>query len=457
MQRQNWSPGDVKTVALRFGVVALLVVGAAIGTAAAAPSLAVTGGQLESSEALVGDDFNITVRIVNVGSDGGGMTVDLRRNGTKIASERVVVPGDSETRLVKSVVFENPGTYRITAGNEEIGIVRVKRATARVTNETEASRSIAIRTGGVSTTEPHEIDVPAAENRSFAIERWTVEASEDRFGQQVTEYTSPSASSVTVPDDEGSSVFGVVTVGPRAGVEAVTMRFAVNRSALRSAGIEAEALSVYSQTGSTWTPAQTTIVEERTDAVVFEARTTEFETLAIGSIQPVFDIEETGLRAVETADGQRLVVEATVRNSGSVAGDYEAAMTVNGEQRNSSVTRIPAGEERTVSLTHEVTSAGDYQVGINGQGVGSVVVTEGQVGTEAPGDTETGTETAPPADGGDAGESDESILPPGVPQTVLGIDTLLVAGGVAVALLVFFGLLAFMRGGSGKSGSDFEL
>ena len=459
MSRQKRSPGDVLTRALQFGAVAMIVAGAVIGTAAAAPSLVVTGGHLESSEALVGDDFNVTVRVVNVGSSGGGLTVDIRRNGTKIASERVVVPGDSDTRIVKSVVFNNPGTYRITANNEEIGIVRVKRATARVTNETNASRSMAIRTGGIPTTDPYDIDMPAAENRSFAIERWTVEASEDRFTQRVTEYTTPSASSVTLPDDEGTSVLGVVTVGSSGGVDAVRMRVAVNRTALRDAGIETDALAVYAQNGSTWTELETSIVDERTDAVVYEARATAFDTLALGTIQPVFDVGETNLRTVQTADGRRIVVETAVTNSGSVAGDYEATMTVNGESANASVTRIPAGQQRTVTLATDVTSAGEYRVALNERSVGSVVITEAQVAeepTEQPG-TDTGTASQPGGDGD--GDADDDGLPAGLPTTVFGIDTVLVAGGVAVALLVFFGALAVMRRGSGDGpgGSDFEL
>jgi hypothetical protein len=435
-----------------------IVAGAVGGTVAAEPRLFVPGGSLETKETLVGDDVNVTVRVKNTGEDGGALTVDIRRNGTTVASERVVVESDSEVRITKAIAFDEPGTYEIRANDVRIGTVRAQRATTRVTNVANESRTVEIRGGGVPTTEPYAIDVPAATNRSFTIERWAVEASEDRFTHEVTEYTTPSASSVTLPDDEGTAIVGVVTVGSTGDVDAVTMRFAVDRATLRDADIDADALAVYSQDGATWTEAETSVVEERTESVVYEARTTEFATLAVGSIQPIFDVEETNLRTVQTDAGRQLVVEAVVSNSGSVDGEYEATMSVNDEVTNSSITQIPAGEERTVTLTHEVTTAGDFQVALNGRSAGSVVITEGQVGTEPPGQTDTRTETDTPGggngDGGDGGaDGGDGGLPDGVPETIAGLDTI----GVGVALLVFFGALALLRRGDGGGGSDFEL
>ncbi|MFC7019012.1 MULTISPECIES: PGF-pre-PGF domain-containing protein [Haloarcula] len=461
MKRHDWSPAGVGTRLLALALVVAMVTGAVAGPAAAEPRLFIPGGSLEAKETLVGDDLNVTVRVKNTGGDGGGLTVNIRRNGTTVTSERVVVESDSEIRITKAIQFDQPGKYVIKANDRKLGEVTARRATSRVTSETNGSRTVEIRTGGIPTTDPYDIDMPAAENRSFAIERWTVEASEDRFTQRVTEYTSPSASSVTLPDDEGTSVLGVVTVGSSGGVDAVRMRIEVNRTALRDAGIETDALALYAQNGSTWTELETSVVDERTDAVVYEARATSFDALALGTIQPVFDVGETNLRTVQTADGRRIVVETAVTNSGSVAGDYEATITVNGESANASVTRIPAGQQRTLTLATDVTSAGEYRVALNDRSVGSVVITEAQVGdepTEQPG-TETGTASQPGGDGDGDGDADGDGLPAGLPATVFGIDTALVAGGVAVALLVFFGALAVLRRGSGDGpgGSDFEL
>ncbi|WP_135303127.1 PGF-pre-PGF domain-containing protein [Haloarcula amylovorans] len=460
MQRLIGSPGTLGMRAVTFGIVLLLLASAVVGSAAAAPRLFVSDGALESDTALVGADFDVNVTVKNIGSDGGGKNVAITRNGTKIAERWVVVGADETETFTETMQFEEPGRYVIEAGDEKIGTVTVERATTRVVAEKANRRTVEVRAAAVPTAEPYTFAFPAS-NQSVVVDSWTVEATQQKFTQRVTTYSDPAESEARLPGNASSSVVGVVTVGSTDGVGATTMRLAVNRSRLRAAGLDASDVSIYRQNGSTWERVATTVAEKRVDAVVYEASVTGAATLAVGRMEPSFSLVDTSFESVDSDAGQRIVLEGVVRNEGSVGGEYDAAMFVNGERINETTISIPAAAERSVRLSHDVTEPATYKIRLNDADAGSLVISESQVGS-GPNETAASGDGGQGQDGGTAvaepDSSADNILPEEVPATVMGIDTLYLGGGVLVALLVFLVVALLLRGsGGGNTGGFNEL
>ncbi|MBX0323562.1 PGF-pre-PGF domain-containing protein [Halomicroarcula sp. F13] len=459
MQPDSWSDWDVRNRCVSVSLVVLLVAGALATPAAAAPSMYLSNANVQESTVLVGENATVTARVKNLGDESGGFTFEFKRNGSEFASQRVVVAADESVRVSQTVAFSSPGTYRISVNDRQAGLVDVQRATAAVQSTDDVQRTVEVRAGSVPTNEPYTLDFPDAANRSFAVETWTVQTGEASYTQQIVEYTDPAAATVAVPSGRSATVASVFTVDSTADVERATVRFSLNRSRLRAVGLEQSEVTVYHRNGSAWEPLETEIVEERVSSVVYEATATDFSTFAVGRIEPEFTVEDTSLGTSQVESGQRLVLEAVVRNNGSVAGDYEGAMVVDGERVNETTVSIPAESERTLRLSHDVDSAGTYEIALNDEDAGSIVITEGQVAddTSAATDTESTDSQSTPGETPATGDGPDIPLPAGVPATVMGIDTVYLAGGIGVALVVFFGLvLVLRRGGGGNDSGGFD-
>nr|WP_238378435.1 PGF-pre-PGF domain-containing protein [Haloarcula rubripromontorii] len=320
------------------------------------------------------------------------------------------------------------------------------------------TRQLKIRGGMVPTNEPYVMNASGPANRSFTLQSWTVNASREAFAQDVTEYTDPSAVDISVPSGDDAAVFGVVTVGSSAGVQPSSMQFVLNRSNLQSAGIDASAVRVYHRVNGSWRAAETSVVEERTEQVVYQADTAGASAYAIGKIEPAFSITRTSVVSEQVSEGQQVVVEATVSNSGGIEGTYDAQMQVDDEVVNQTSVTVPADAERTVTLSTVVTTPGQFQIKFNNVNAGDIRVTESEVQTDGnggaepeaePTDTEPAVQTEPAVGGGGG-------LGP-LPATVMGISTMLVIGGLLGAFLLFGIVIAILRRGGSRNDSGFEL
>lgn len=463
MMSQRWSPKCSRERALALCCVLLLATSGAVGLAAAEPRTYIASASVDNETVLVGQNVTVTAVVGNVGDDRGGKVVAFKQNGSTFAERRAVVEPNEKERVSVERRLDRVGTYRFAAEDEAAGVVSVQAALARTDSTTADRRSLTVRASAVPTGEPYTVPFPAATNRSLAIEAWTVEASSESFTQSITEYDNASASGIALPQGPTATVLGVVTVGSTDEVDAATMRFAVERDALREAGVAAEDLTVYHRNGSQWEPLATTISAERPEQVVYEARATSFSTFAIGSLEPRFAIDSTGLSTSDADPGQRLALTATINNTGSVAGDYEATMLVDDDSVNETTVSVPAGETRTVTLTHVVTEAGTYEVGIGDQDAGSIVISASQVttatatptGSPTTGPTATATPATRETEAAGSGSGDSGLLEDvsgtleraagALPPTVLGINTLYVVGGAGGGLVLFLGIVALLR------------
>ncbi|EMA23687.1 hypothetical protein C443_08483 [Haloarcula argentinensis DSM 12282] len=441
-------------------VVALLLAVTAAGPAVAEPSLFVSGASKDTNTILAGDSVNVTATVQNTGSSGGATNIEYVVNGTTRATERVVVDAGSSVERTRALKFDTPGTYRIKVQSpgKSAGRVRVKPAIVETKRMDQTTRQLKIRGGMVPTNEPYVMNVSRPANRSFALQSWTVNASQEAFTQDVTEYTDPSAADISVPSGDDASVFGVVTVGSSDGVEPSSMQFALNRSTLQQAGIAAQNVRVYHRVNGSWKAAETTVASEQPDRVVYEADTAGATAYAIGKLEPSFSVTRTSVVNEQATDGHRVTVRGTVENAGSSPGTYDAQMLVDGEVVNQTSVTVPADTEQTVTLSTVVTTPGTFQIGFNDVNAGEVQVTESQLQTDENGGAEpktepTGTETAvqtEPTVDGDGG------LGP-LPATVMGISTVLVIGGLLGALLLFGVVIVLLRRGGSRNDSGFEL
>ena len=461
MVREDRSPRQHLPGLLLVCVVALLLAATAAGPAVAEPSLFVSGASKDANTILAGESVNVTATVHNTGDSGGAMTIEYRVNGTTRATERVVVDADSSVERTRALEFDTPGTYsiKVKSPGTSAGRVTVKPAIVETTRTDSTTRQLRIHGGTVPTDEPYEMNVSGPTNRSFAVQSWTVNASQQAFTQDVTEYADPGAADIPVPSGDDASVFGVVTVGSSDGVEPASMEFALNRSTLQSAGIAASDVRVYHRVNGSWRAAETAVVAEQPDRVVYEADTEGASAYAIGRIEPSFTVTRTSVVSEQATDGHRVSVRGTVENAGSAPGAYDAQMLVDGEVVNQTSVTVPAETEQTVTLSTVMTTPGQFQIGFNDVDAGEVQITEGQLQTDEDGGAEPGTDptgTEPAVQTEPAGDGDGVGLGP-LPATIMGISTILVIGGLLGALLLFGVVIALLRRGGSRNDSGFEL
>jgi len=411
--------------------------------AAASPSMYFRGGSVSETSVIVGENVTVTGTVENVGDSSGGFTFEFERNNTEFASPRVTVESDERRSVNRTIRFDSPGTYEITVNDDLAGYVEVRPTDVRVDQETADERRLSVRARDVSTSAAQAYDVPAATNRSFALERWSVRTVSGTYNQTLTEYSTPANASIPVPADDRATLVGLLTVSSDATVESTTTRFAVDRSSLQRAGLTESTVTVYQRNGTRWEAVATTVTESTTERVVYEASGTGGAAYAVGDIDTGVSVVDSTLRTDATDSGQRITLEATVSNDGSVDTPYDAAMLVDGAQVNSTTVTVPGDGERTVVLAHEVTEADSYEIALNDRNAGTVVITSGQVSDGSGSDAESG------------GVLDDVSVP--LPATVFGIDSLYVAGGAGIVLGLLIGIAVLSRrGGSEAPPSSFD-
>ncbi|WP_254280383.1 pre-peptidase C-terminal domain-containing protein [Haloarcula marina] len=155
-----------------------------------------------------------------------------------------------------------------------------------------------------------------------------------------------------------------------------TVTIEVNRSALNTS--EASVV-VYrqSETGD-WEPLPTTRVSSTPDNVTYSATADQFSTVALGTVTPV---TSTGsLSTTSMTAGESATVTATVTNSGSAAVDHTVNFAVDGQTVRQQTVTVSPGSEQTVTASISP-SAGDHEVTIGGESVGTLTVEQAETPT----------------------------------------------------------------------------
>jgi hypothetical protein len=443
MQPEPWSQQRSRIASL--ALVVLLVGSALAAPAAADPQMYFDGADVEHESVLVGENVTVNAYVENIGDSGGGYELNYARNGSRFASEWVTVDAGENRQFNESVAFEEPGTYEITVNGERAGLVEVRQAVATVEETTDDRRTMALRGQSVPTGERHAVALPSSANRSVALDRLSVRTAGSNYEGTLTEYADPAEAGVDLPPENDSTLVGLATVDSNESVEAATVRFAVADARLDDAGLDREAVTVFQRNESRWEPLETDVVAERNGTTVYEASATAGTAYAAGRVDAGVSVVGSSIDTEPVESGQRITFDATLKNAGSVDSEYEGALTVDGEAVNSTTVTVPAASERTVTLSYVVTESGNYELALGDSARSTVIVTEAQASG--------GTEADEAAQSGPVGEN--SLLPDPVPAGVLGVNTLFIGVGVALALVV--ATLLLRRGGDSGGGGFEEL
>ncbi|WP_241430725.1 PKD domain-containing protein [Haloferax elongans] len=92
---------------------------------ATAPTFEVTETALSNDEVVVGDDAIVDVTLSNLGGAAGTHTLELRSDGTTIATETVTLDAGEERTVSLGAAFESAGTYELTVDGESVGKLRI--------------------------------------------------------------------------------------------------------------------------------------------------------------------------------------------------------------------------------------------------------------------------------------------------------------------------------------------
>ncbi len=427
-------------------LLAILLVSVALaGPALGASNIWILSADATQDSVLAGESVPVEVNLKNSG-DGGAVTLDVAANGTVVASERVQMDAESEKRVNVSVALDEPGTYKlrvhgVSDQSRSAGRLTVTQFRVAEVTDHDDGRTALLRAGAVESGTELTAEFPPAENASFALERTTMTGSGERFNRSVSTYAPTADAMFPVPDGESASVVGVVDMEPVSGVDTTSMRVAVNRSALRENGLDADDVVVYRRTNGSHVPLETELTSSTSDRAVYEATTDGGDRFVVGSLEPAFVVESKRLATSTGGDGKRITLTTTVRNDGPIGGDYVAEMRVDGTTVSDRTVSIPAGESRTIGLNHTVTAQGDYEVALGNQSVGSVVWTGDGVSTH---DSVVG-------DGADGEPSEAAGNPLGAAPSLPALPSLGDVGVIELGIgagvvLVGGGLLLLLRG-----------
>ena len=463
MQPTDWSLQRCGQRVLALSLAVLLLGSVFASVAAADAAIGLRKAEVSATTVTVGENVTLNAEAVNVGDAGGGYTFEFESNGTECGTrwcqfdtQRVTIPTQERRAVNTTIQFDEPGTYKIRVNGKSAGSVRVQSARTQVTSETDSQRRLDIRASGVSTTEPAEFDIPPS-NLSVALTRWSPSTGQSAFQQYLTEYINRSEVPGTLPSPTHSTLLGVVAFESEDQFGEATMRIAVDDAVLANSTLDRDEVTVYQRTDTAWEPLTTTVATDGPNRTVYEATATRGTTYAVGRMNADISIANTSYRSTPAGGTVQLSIDARVRNDGPVAGTYRGAMGVNGETVTTTTVTVPAAGEANVSLTHAVTDAGQYRLALNRTQVGSVLISSSQVAAAESTDTPApATEAGATAASGDGeiGDTVEGL----VPSTVLGINTLYLAGGLAIALGTFVAILLLLRrggdGGGGASSQD---
>jgi len=435
---------------LTLALIVLLVGSLFASVGAAQAALGIQTASVSATAVTVGETVTVNAQVVNVGDSGGGDTFEFNQNGTtagptwaNFETKRVTLAANERRTINATVQFDQPGTYVLRVNNKRAGVVTVTSSRARVASATESQRRIDIRANGVSTAEATAFDLPTS-NRSVALQRWSPSTGQSSFQQYLTEYTNRSETPTDLPSTADSTLFSVIDFESEDAFQESTMRVGVDDSVLANATLDREAVTIYQRNGTAWEPLSTSVAASEPNRTVYEATATRGTTYAVGRISPNISLVGTSYNSAESTDGIRLNVEGRLRNTASVSGTYVGSLRVNGDKVSRTTVTVPANGEANISMFYDATDAGEYRLALNQTKIGSVLVTGGQIEESQSGDS--------PLAGTDAGVSEGDTVDGVIPPTVLGINTLYLGGGLAIALGVFVVVLLLLRRGGGGDG-----
>lgn len=423
-------------------VAALFTSVAFTGVAVGEARVFIADAQVQQDAALVGERATVDVTLRNTGDQRGAIILDVTANGTEVASKQVPVEAGEYKNTTVRFTVDRPGDYRVRVDDRSAGRLRVGTAKASTQTDREDGRTVLVQAAGAADGETVRASFPPADGAPFAVESVSMAATGSRYNRTVASYAPTGAAPFAVPDGDAATVVGAVDAEPVDGGEVTGLRVSVARSALGDAGLSASAVTVYAGANGSFEALSTERVGSTSDAIVYEATGGGAEQSVVGSLSPAFALGNRTLETRSTSDGKVITVTAAVHNEGYVTGDHTAKLRVDGTVVDQRTVTVAGGQTATVTLNYTVGDQGTYDVTVDGQTVGSVVVTGDESGGDGGGllgDGKSGDGSTEAGEGGAGGPSNGgSSLPDlgdvGLLELGLGAAVVLLGGGLLFAL-----------------------
>jgi PGF-pre-PGF domain-containing protein len=221
----------------------------------------------------------------------------------------------------------------------------------------------------------------------------------------------------------GEPALGYITVDHDADVSDGTFTFRVRTGALEDAGMNAEHLRLFRYHDGEWVQLQTRLMERNETHVRYQAETPGFSTFAVGTAEADLAVTDATMDVSRITAGESTTVTATVTNDGDVEGTLTLELERDGTVLQTETVTLGPDETTTVTFTQTFDEAGEYDLSVNGESAGTLMVQSTTPTTAEPPTVSSTPETPAGAEPGDGG----------LGSVVLGVILLL-----ALALAVYF-------------------
>lgn len=272
---------------------------------------------------LNSDEYDTATAPAGPGGVYEGTTAYQRGNAVVLDANEISQPAP---RIVDAVVdlvrVLHPEAYdEEIEGRIDPGSIDGER---RITAERLADGSVTLQAANIGRERRVSFDLPARENATADVRQVNVSLStiNPTFDLRLRP-----GGAVTPPN--GTRALDTVALSGNGvfarDVDHLTLRFAVNESRLDGAS---ETVTLYRANGSGWTPLQTTRVAETNGTLVYEARTTDFSTLALVVDEPRSPDSTTNATATPPVTAPATATAtATAAPTPTETPDFRAATT----------------------------------------------------------------------------------------------------------------------------------
>ena len=110
--------------------------------------------------------------------------------------------------------------------------------------------------------------------------------------------------------------------------------------------------------------------------VTYRAETPHFSAFALVGDRPDIVVADRTVSTLEVTVGEEVIVETTVRNDGSAAGDVDIDLEVDGIVEETETVSVGPGENRSVAFTLSFENPGEFDVTLDGNAVDVVTVVD---------------------------------------------------------------------------------
>lgn len=373
--------------------------------------VSVVGASLNATDVELNGAVTVTADVQNVGNASGTYSADLEIDGSVEETTTVTVAAGVTDTITFTHAFPTAGDYDVSVDGVTAGTVSVEQSGNGNDDGSGGSDGGSDNDGdsGDDGSDPSP-PTPSAPEPSISVENASA-------GVELTITDAHSGEAVSVPVDGAVETGGVdlttlaitlaesgdfeATIAAHEGapsdagelpdtaqalgyldvahelddgqIEGATFEFSVSIDELEARDLDATQIVLYHSVDGEWVERETTVVEEREDAVDLRADVPHFSWFAVAGTQPSFDVDAS-LATTELQAGEMATIEATVTNDGSAAGELEVTHSIDGESVNAETVTVDAGDQATVTFDYGFEESGEYVVAVNGATLGTVTV-----------------------------------------------------------------------------------